>query len=130
MYRVLSDNVEIQSMIGPHSVINFRERESAPTPGEVAILCRWRGHTSKIQEHVDSNNKQGRLSCPMHNPYQSLFCREDRQVVWISTRMGTERQALGKIPSVPDFLQVITSPSSSPRKKKKREKKEWGNKPM
>ena len=55
----------------------------------------------------------------MHKWYQSLFCCEDSQEFWISTRMGTQRHALGKIPSVPDFLQVITSPSSSPRKKKR-----------
>ena len=36
--------------------------------------------------------------------------------------MGTQRHTLGKIPSVPDFLQVITSPSSSPREKKKRKR--------
>lgn len=58
----------------------------------------------------------------MHNWYQSLFCCEDSQVFWISTRMGTQRHTLGKIPSVPDFLQVITSPSSSPREKKKRKR--------
>ena len=56
----------------------------------------------------------------MHNRYHRLFYCEDSQVVWINTRMGTQRHALGRIPSVSDFLQVITSPLSSPGEKKRK----------
>ena len=41
----MSDNVEIQLMIGPHSVINFRERERVSLPLEKWQFCAGDGGT-------------------------------------------------------------------------------------
>lgn len=111
-------------MIGAHSVINFKEERDGPYPREVAISGAGDGVQPRDTGDFNQTMNSGRLSCPYAHRYQSLFTRRT-VMVWINTRMGTQRHAWGRIPSALNFLQVITSPLSSLGEREKG----MGNKP-